>query len=89
MKNLIIKIKSWKNTGKGEILLTDKNYWIPTDKLENVNKNLITYSSGNTEIATVTNNGYVTPIAIGTTKIVVSYNGIEQDSLLLTIKEKK
>lgn len=85
----IIKIKSWKNTGKGEILLTEKNYWIPTEKPANIDKNLITYSSENTEIATVTNNGHVTPIAIGTTKIIVSYNDIEQDSLLLTIKEKK
>lgn len=87
--NIIIKIKSWKNTGKGEIPLTEKNYWIPTDKPTNVDKNLITYSSENTEIATVTNEGHVTPIAIGTTKIIVSYNGREQDSLLLTIKEKK
>ena len=87
--NIIIKIKSWQNTGKGEIPLTEMNYWIPTDKPTNVDKNLITYSSENTEIATVTNEGHVTPIAIGTTKIIVSYNGREQDSLLLTIKEKK
>ena len=87
--NIIIKIKSWQNTGKGEIPLTEMNYWIPTDKPTNVDKNLITYCSENTEIATVTNEGHVTPIAIGTTKIIVSYNGREQDSLLLTIKEKK
>jgi len=87
--DIIIRIKSWNDTGKGEILLTDKNYWVPTDKPSNVDKTLITFSSENTEIATVTDKGHVTPIAIGTTKIIVSYNGKEQDSLLLTIKEKK
>lgn len=85
---IIIKIKSWENTGTGSIPLTKMDYWIPTDKPVNIDKNLITYSSENTEIATVTNDGHVTPIAIGTTKIIVLYNGIEQDSLLLTIKEK-
>ena len=84
--DIIIKIKSWNDTGKGEILLTDKNYWVPTNKPSNVDRNLITFSSENTEIATVTDKGHVTPIAIGTTKIIVSYNGKEQDSLLLTIK---
>ena len=87
--NIIIKIKSRQNTDKGEIFLTDKDYWVPIDKPSNIDKALITFSSENTEIATVTNEGHVTPMATGTTKIIVSYKGKEQDSLLLTIKEKK
>lgn len=86
--DIIIKIRSWRDTGEGEILLTEKNYWVPTDKPSDVDRTLITFSSENTEIATVTNEGHVTPMATGTTKIIVSYNGKEQDSLLLTIKEK-
>ena len=86
--DVIIKIKSWRDTGKREILLTNNNYLVPTDKPFNVDNSLITFSSENTKIATITNGGRVTPIAIGTTKIIVSYKGKEQDSLLLTIKEK-
>lgn len=50
-------------------------------------KELIQFSSDNPEVATITNSGKVTLKALGTVKITVSYNGNEQDTFMLTIKQ--
>lgn len=54
-----------------------------------VKKDLIKFVSEKPNIATVTPDGIVKPIALGTTNIVVSYNGQEQDTLSLTIVPEK
>lgn len=57
------------------------------EKPNDIDKNLISFKSEDTSIATVTNNGKVTLKSIGNTKIIVSYNGKEKDTLLLTVKK--
>lgn len=85
--DVTIKIDSWQKSGQGRILLTDK-YCVPTTRIGNVDSKLIHFSSENTDVATIDElTGRVTPLTVGKTKIIVTYNGIEQDTLLLTIKK--
>ena len=85
--DIIIKIKSYRNTGKGEISIKNKSYSLELEKSNDIDKNLISFKSEDTGIATVTNNGKVDLKSIGNTKIIVSYNGIEKDTLLLNVKK--
>lgn len=85
--DIIIKIESYKNTGEGQISIKDKNYCVSLSKPDGIDRNLISFTSEDTSVATVTNEGKVTPISKGKTKIIVSYNGKEKDTLLLTVKK--
>ena len=85
--DIIIKIKSYKSTGNGIISIKEKSYSLELEKSNDIDKNLISFKSEDTGIATVTNNGKVTLKSIGNTKIIVSYNGKEKDTLLLTVKK--
>lgn len=85
--DIIIKIKSYKSTGKGIISIKEKSFSLELEKPNDIDKNLISFKSEDTSIATVTNNGKVTLKSIGNTKIIVSYNGKEKDTLLLTVKK--
>lgn len=85
--DIIIKIKSYKSTGKGIISIKEKSFPLELEKPNDIDKNLISFKSEDTSIATVTNNGKVTLKSIGNTKIIVSYNGKEKDTLLLTVKK--
>lgn len=85
--DIIIKIKSYKSTGKGIISIKEKSFSLELEKSNDIDKNLISFKSEDTGIATVTNNGKVTLKSIGNTKIIVSYNGKEKDTLLLTVKK--
>lgn len=85
--DIIIKFKSYRNTGKGEISIKDKSFPLKLEKPDDIDKDLITLRSEDTCIATVTNNGKVDLKSIGNTKIIVSYNGIEKDTLLLNVKK--
>ena len=60
---------------------------MPLSKPDGIDRNLISFTSEDTSVATVTNEGKVTPISKGKTKIIVSYNGKEKDTLLLTVKK--
>ena len=85
--DIIIKIKSYKNTGEGVISIKEKSCSLELEKSNDIDKNLISFKSEDTGIATVTNNGKVDLKSIGNTKIIVSYNGIEKDTLLLNVKK--
>ena len=85
--DIIIKIKSYRNTGKGEISIKNKSYSLELEKSNDIDKDLISFKSEDTGVATVANNGKVTLKSIGNTRIIVSYNGKEKDTLLLTVKK--
>lgn len=85
--DIIIKIKSYQNTGEGVISIKDKSCSLELEKSNDIDKNLISFKSEDTAIASVTNNGKVTLKSIGNTKIIVSYNGKVKDTLLLTVKK--
>ncbi len=53
-----------------------------------IDTKLLNFRSEDTSIATITREGLVTPVKVGKVSIVVSYDGKDQDSLLLTITEK-
>ena len=88
VEDVIIMIPSYKNSKKGELSLAAmKTYTLVPKITGNAVKELIQFSSDNSEIATITNSGKVTLKALGTVKITVSYNGKEKDYFMLTIKQ--
>ena len=81
-------IPSYQNSKKGELSLAAmKTYTLVPKITGNAVKELIQFSSDNSEIATITNSGEVTLKALGTVKITVLYNGKEKDYFMLTIKQ--
>lgn len=88
VEDVIIMIPSYQNSKKGELSLAAmKTYTLVPKITGNAVKELIQFSSDNSEIATITNSGKVTLKALGTVKITVSYNGKEKDYFMLTIKQ--
>ncbi len=88
-EGVTIRIPGWNNSGTASLKLTDSSWKVEISTKGSVNKDLIRFASKNPSIATVTPDGVVKPVAIGTTNITVSYDGIKQDTLLLTITEEK
>lgn len=84
-EGVTIRIPSWNNSGTASLKLTDSSWKVEILTTGSVNKDLIKFASEKPSIATVTPDGIVKPVASGTTKIVVSYDGTEQDTLILTI----
>lgn len=88
IEDVIIKIPSYQNTKKGELSLSAMTtYTFVPNITGNAVKELIQFSSDNPEIASITNSGKVTLKALGTVKITVLYDGKEQDTFMLTIKQ--
>ena len=88
VEDVIIMIPSYQNSKKGELSLAAmKTYTLVPKITGNAVKELIQFSSDNSEIATITNSGEVTLKALGTVKITVLYNGKEKDYFMLTIKQ--
>lgn len=88
-EGVTIRIPGWNNSGTASLKLTDSSWKVEISTKGSVNKDLIRFASENPSIATVTPDGVVKPVGIGTTNITVSYDGIKQDTLLLTITEEK
>ena len=88
-EGVTIKIPGWNNSGTASQKLTDSSWKVEISTKGSVNNDLIRFASENPSIATVTPDGVVKPVGIGTTNITVSYDGIKQDTLLLTITEEK
>ena len=88
VEDVRIIIPSYHNSKKGELSLsTMTTYTFVPEITGDAIKELIQFSSDNPEVATITNSGKVTLKALGTVKITVSYNGNEQDTFMLTIKQ--
>lgn len=88
VEDVRIIIPSYHNSKKGELSLSAMTtYTFVPEITGDAVKELIQFSSDNPEIATITNSGKVTLKALGTVKITVSYNGKEQDTFMLTIKQ--
>ncbi len=88
VEDVRIIIPSYKNSKKGELSLSAMTTYTFVPRITgNAVKELIQFSSDNPEVATITNSGTVTLKALGTVKITVSYNGKEQDTFMLTIKQ--
>lgn len=87
-EGVTIRIPGWNNSGTASLKLTDRSWKVKISTKGSVNKDLIRFASENPSIATVTPDGVVKPVGIGTTNITVSYDGIKQDTLLLTITEE-
>ena len=85
-EDFVIKIASYKNSGTGQISISNKSYRVPIKKLkQQVDKELIEFKSSKTDVATINKNGDVTPLKVGKTTITVLYDGKEQDTFKLTI----
>lgn len=87
--DVTIKIPGYKDSGTASLELTVSSWNVKILTTGPVKKDLIKFVSEKPNIATVTPDGIVKPIALGTTNIVVSYNGQEQDTLSLTIVPEK
>ena len=88
VEDVRIIIPSYHNSKKGELSLSAMpTYTFVPEITGDAIKELIQFSSDNPEVATITNSGKVTLKALGTVKITVSYNGNEQDTFMLTIKQ--
>lgn len=88
VEDVRIIIPSYQNSKKGELSLSAMTTYTFVPRITgNAVKELIQFSSDNPEVATITNSGKVTLKALGTVKITVSYNGKEQDTFMLTIKQ--
>lgn len=88
VEDVRIIIPSYQNSKKGEFSLSAMTTYTFVPRITgNAVKELIQFSSDNPEVATITNSGKVTLKALGTVKITVSYNGKEQDTFMLTIKQ--
>lgn len=88
VEDVRIIIPSYHNSKKGELSLSAMTTYTFVPRITgNAVKELIQFSSDNPEVATITNSGKVTLKALGTVKITVSYNGEEQDTFMLTIKQ--
>ena len=88
VEDVRIIIPSYQNSKKGELSLSAMTTYTFVPRITgNAVKELIQFSSDNPEVATINNSGKVTLKALGTVKITVSYNGKEQDTFMLTIKQ--
>ena len=87
--DVTIKIPGYKDSGTASLELTVSSWNVEILTTGPLKKDLIKFVSEKPNIATVTPDGIVKPIALGTTNIVVSYNGQEQDTLSLTIVPPK
>ncbi len=88
VEDVRIIIPSYQNSKKGELSLSSMTTYTFVPRITgNAVKELIQFSSENPEVATITNSGKVTLKALGIVKITVSYNGKEQDTFMLTIKQ--
>ena len=88
VEDVRIIIPSYQNSKKGELSLSAMTTYTFVPRITgNAVKELIQFSSDNPKVATITNSGKVTLKALGTVKIIVSYNGKEQDTFMLTIKQ--
>ena len=85
---VIIELPGWKNSGTASLAITAKPYKMDFTTSREIDTKLLNFRSEDTSIATITREGLVTPVKVGKVSIVVSYDGKDQDSLLLTITEK-
>lgn len=85
---VIIELPGWKKSGTASLAITAKPYKLDFTTSREIDTKLLNFRSEDTSIATITREGLVTPVKVGKVSIVVSYDGKDQDSLLLTITEK-
>jgi uncharacterized protein YjdB len=84
----IIELPGWKKSGTASLAITSQPYKMDFTTSREIDTKLLNFRSEDTSIATITHEGMVTPIKVGTVSIVVQYDGKDQDTLLLTITEK-
>ena len=85
---VIIELPGWNKSGTASLAITAKPYKIDFTTTREIDTKLLNFRSEDTSIATITREGMVTPVKVGKVSIVVSYDGKDQDSLLLTITDK-
>ena len=85
---VIIELPGWKKSGTASLAITAKPYKMDFTTSREIDTKLLNFRSEDTSIATITREGLVTPVKVGKVSIVVSYDGKDQDTLLLTITEK-
>lgn len=85
---VIIELPGWKKSGTASLAITAKSYKMDFTTSREIDTKLLSFRSEDTSIATITREGLVTPVKVGKVSIVVSYDGKDKDSLLLTITEK-
>lgn len=85
---VIIELPGWKKSGTASLAITAKPYKMDFTTSREIDTKLLNFRSEDTSIATITREGMVTPFKVGKVSIVVSYDGKDQDSLLLTITDK-
>lgn len=88
VEDVSIIIPSYQNSKEGVLSLSAMTTYkfVPIIR-GNAVQELIQFSSDDTRVATITNSGIVTLKNLGKVKITVSYNGKEQDTFMLTIKQ--
>lgn len=79
-----VTLPGYQNSGTARLPLTSP-YRIPYKITGDADSTLIEFRSEDTSIATISDDALITPVSVGNVKIIVSYNGQDQDTLSLTI----